>query len=93
MESLGTFPENRLIKSQAMGGQVIHGAVGVFRGVEIVGALQSQTGSRMLEIIGRVQLQFNPLFFYPDKSAEGQIHLTSSLWNPEFCETLRIESG
>ena len=63
MESPGTFPENRLIKSQAVGGQVILGAVGVFRGVEIVGAFQSQTGPRILEIISPVQLQFNPLFF------------------------------
>ena len=63
MESPGTFPESGLIKSQAVGGPVILGAVGVFRGVEIVGAFQSQTGPRILEIIGPVQLQFNPLFF------------------------------
>jgi len=63
MESQGNFPENGLIKSQSVGGQVIIWTVGVFRGVEIVGAFQSQTGSRILEIIGPVQLQFNPLFF------------------------------
>ena len=63
MESPGTYPENGLIKSQAVGGKVILGAFGVFRSVEIVGAFQSLTGSRILEIIGPVQLQFNPLFF------------------------------
>ena len=63
MESPGTFPEKGLIKSQAEGGQVILEAVGVFRGVEILGAFQSLIVSRILEIIVPVQLQFNPLFF------------------------------